>query len=142
MTHMEASKITDEETIKKINDIKKIEFENINKKRNFLDINATCLLNPKLILIGKNTLIPNFVKKGKLLEKIPVRIVKNSSYGYYQIRISSNYKKGKLNLKAGEEYVCDSKLLKKINEKAWKAIIKKRNNFKMAFNLYYLYFNI
>lgn len=126
MTPMEASKITDEETIKKINDIKKIEFENINKKRNFLDINATCLLNPKLILIGKNTLIPNFVKKGKLLEKIPVRIVKNSSYGYYQIRISSNYKKGKLNLKAGEEYVCDSKLLKKINEKTWKAIIKKK----------------
>ena len=86
-------------------------------------------MNPKLILIGKNTLIPNFVKKGKLLEKIPVRIVKNSSYGYYQIRISSNYKKGKLNLKAGEEYLCDSKLLKKINEKTWKAIIKKRNFF-------------
>ena len=39
MTPMEASKITDEETIKKINDIKKIEFENINKKRNFLEIN-------------------------------------------------------------------------------------------------------
>ena len=83
-------------------------------------------MNPKLILIGKNTLIPNFVK---IQEKIPVRIVKNSSYGYYQIKISSNYKKGKLNLKAGEEYVCDSKLLKKINEKTWKAIIKKRNNF-------------
>ena len=32
---MEASKITDEETIKKINDIKKVEFQNINKKRNF-----------------------------------------------------------------------------------------------------------
>ena len=95
-------------------------------KKTYLEINSTCLLNPKLILIGKNTLIPNFVKKGKLLEKIPVRIVKNSSYGYYQIRISSNYKKGKLNLKAGEEYVCDSKLLKKINEKAWRAVIKKK----------------
>ena len=35
MTPMEASKITDEETIKKINDIKKIEFENINKKKFF-----------------------------------------------------------------------------------------------------------
>ena len=126
MTPMEASKITDEETINKINDLKKNEFENINKKRTYLETNATCLLNPKLILIGKNTLIPNYVKKGKLLEKIPVRIVKNSSYGYYQIRISSNYKKGKLNLKAGEEYVCDSKLLKKINEKTWKAIIKKK----------------
>ena len=98
-------------------------------KKKFLEINSTYLLNPKLILIGKNTLIPNFVKKGKILEKIPVRIVKNSSYGYHQIRISSNYKKGKLNLKASEEYVCDSKLLKKINEKTWKALIKKRNNF-------------
>ena len=62
-------------------------------------------MNPKLILIGKNTQIPNFVKKGKILEKISVRILKNSLYGYYQIRISSNYKKGKLNLKADEEYV-------------------------------------
>ena len=79
-------------------------------------------MNPKLILIGKNTLIPNFVKKGKLLEKIPVRIVKNSSYGYYQIRISSNYKKGKLNLKAGEEYVCDSKLLKKLMKRCGKSL--------------------
>ena len=123
---MEASKITDEETINKINDLKKNEFENINKKRNFIEINSTCLLNPKLILIWKNILTQNFVKKGKILENIPVRIVKNSSYGYYQIRISSNYKKGKLNLKAGEEYVCDSKLFKKINEKTWKVLIKKK----------------
>ena len=48
-------------------------------KKKFLEINSTYLLNPKLILIGKITLIPNFVKKGKILEKIPVRIVKNSS---------------------------------------------------------------
>ena len=100
------------------------------------------LIESKTNFNWKNTLIPNFVKKGKLLEKIPVRIVKNSSYGYYQIRISSNYKKGKLNLKVVEEYVCDSKLLKKINEKTWKANIKKRNYFLMVFNLYYLYFNI
>ncbi len=89
MTPIEASKITDEETINKINDLKKAEFENINKKKTYLEINSTYLFNPKLILIGKNTLIPN-VKKGKILEKIPVTIVKNSSYGYYQIRISSN----------------------------------------------------
>ena len=95
------------------------------KKKFYRNKFKTCLLNPKLILIGKNTLIPN-VKKGKIIEKIPVTIVKNSSYGYYQIRISSNYKKGKLNLKAGEEYVYDSKLLKKINEKTWKASIKKK----------------
>ena len=40
MTPMEASKITDEETINKINDLKKNEFENINKKRNFIEINS------------------------------------------------------------------------------------------------------
>ena len=66
------------------------------------------------------------MKKGKLQEKIPVRIVKNSSYGYYQIKICCDYRKGKLLLKAGEEYVCDSKLLKKINEKTWKAIVRKK----------------
>jgi len=54
--------------------------------------------------VDTNTIV-ELIKKGKILEKIPVRIVKNSSYGYYQIIISSNYKKGKLNLKAGEEYV-------------------------------------
>ena len=69
------------------------------------------------------------MKKGKLLEKIPVRIVKNSLYGYYQIKICCDYRKGKLLLKACEdceEYVCDSKLLKKINEKTWKAIVRKK----------------
>ena len=66
------------------------------------------------------------MKKGKLLEKIPVRIVKNSLYGYYQIKIFCDYRKGKLLLKVGEEYVCDSKLLKKINEKTWKAIVRKK----------------
>ena len=53
-----------------------------------------------------------------------MRIVKNSSYGYYQIKICCDYRKGKLLL--GEEYVCDSKLLKKINEKTWKAIVRKK----------------
>ena len=77
MTPNEASKITDKETIKKINELKEKEFELINKKRSYLEINSTCLLNPKFILIGKNTLIPNFVKKGKIQEKIPVRIIRN-----------------------------------------------------------------
>ena len=36
MTPMEASKITDQETINKINDLKKNEFENINKKRKLI----------------------------------------------------------------------------------------------------------
>ena len=43
---MEASKITDEETIKKINDIKKIEFENINKK-NFFRYKCNLLIESK-----------------------------------------------------------------------------------------------
>ena len=72
------------------------------------------------------------MKKGKLLEKIPVRIVKNSLYGYYQIKIFYDYRKGKLLLNVGEEYVCYSKLLKKINEKTWKAIVRKN---KLLYNL-------
>ena len=47
--------IRDEETIKKINDIKNREFEKINKKRSYLEKNNTCLLNLKF-LISKNTL--------------------------------------------------------------------------------------
>ena len=74
MTPMEASKITDEETIKQINELKEKEFERINKKRTYLEINSICLLNPKFLLIGKNTLIPNYVKKGKLKERKIVKL--------------------------------------------------------------------
>ena len=47
MTPNEASKITNKETIKKINELKEKEFELINKKRSYLEINSTCLLNSK-----------------------------------------------------------------------------------------------
>ena len=40
---MEATKIINEETINKINDLKKNEFENINIKKTYLEINSTCL---------------------------------------------------------------------------------------------------
>ena len=63
--------------------------------KNFLD------MNPKLTLTGKITLTPNIEKQGKLLEKIPVKIVKKQSYGYYQIKICSDYIKDKLSLKSG-----------------------------------------
>ena len=69
ITPIEASKITNKENIIKINELKEKEFEHINKKRSYLKNNSTCLLNPKFILIGKNTLILNFVKKGKIQEK-------------------------------------------------------------------------
>ena len=68
MTPIEASKITNEESIKKINELKEKEFERINKKRTYLENNSTCLLNTKFILVAKNTLIPNFVKKRKIQE--------------------------------------------------------------------------
>jgi len=42
MTPNEASKITDEEEIKKINERKDKEFEKINRKRNFLEFGNTC----------------------------------------------------------------------------------------------------
>jgi len=65
-------------------------------------------------------------KKGKIKEKIWVRIIRNSSYVYYQIKVYNDYKNGKTRIKSGEEYICDSELLKKIKEKTWKAIIKKK----------------
>ena len=50
---LQTSKITDIDEIKRINEIKVKEFGRINKKRSFLKINDTCLLNPKFIIIGK-----------------------------------------------------------------------------------------
>ena len=72
-----AYKITDNIKIKGLNMIKTKEFEKINHKINYLEINSTCLLNPKLSIIGKNTIISNRVKKGKFDAKIPVRILKH-----------------------------------------------------------------
>ena len=59
MSPNEADKITDSEEIKKINEIKVKLFEKINKKRDFLKKGSNALLNPKFILIGKETLISN-----------------------------------------------------------------------------------
>ena len=126
MTPLEASHITDQDSIKKINDLKTNEFANINKKRTYLENDSTCLLNPKFIVIGKKTLIPNYVKKGKIQEKIPVKIIGNASFGYYRIEIFKNFKVKKIKLKKGEEYIADSKLIKKINEKTWKSIVNKK----------------
>ena len=80
------------ETIKKINSIKEKEFAKINNKRTYLESNSTCLLNPKFIKIGKNTLIPNYFKKVKFFEKIPVCIMKKASFGFYLIKIYLNFK--------------------------------------------------
>ena len=123
MSPNDASAIKDIDTINKINELKKKEFDKINKKRTYLQKGDTCLLNPKFLLIGKNTLIPNFIKKGKIQKKIPIKIIKNTSFGYYFIKIYQNYKKGKNDIKTGDIYVSDSKLLKKINIKTWKAIV-------------------
>ena len=49
MTPNEADNIRDEETIKKINEIKNREFEKISKKRSYLENNDTCLLNLKFL---------------------------------------------------------------------------------------------
>lgn len=85
------------------------------------------MLNPKLLLIGKYTLIPNYIKKGKITQKIPIKIIKNSSFGYYIIEICINYKNGKIKFKKGKTYVLDTKLLKKINLKTWKSIVSTNN---------------
>lgn len=57
MSPNEAVKITDIEIINKVNAIKKREFDKINNKRNYLQVNDICLLNLKFLLIGTNTLI-------------------------------------------------------------------------------------
>ena len=64
-----ASKITNIEEINKINAIKTKEFSKINNKRNYIKKGSFGLLNPKLIQIGKETLMPNYVKKGKKFNK-------------------------------------------------------------------------
>jgi len=120
-----AYKITDPDKIKKINEIKSKEFEKINKKRNYLQSNDPCLLNQKFLKLGKTTLISIFVKKGKSAEKIPVKIIKNTSFGYYLIKISVDFNHEKFNLSKGEEYIVDARLLKKIKEDTWNAIISK-----------------
>ena len=73
--------------------------------------------------MGKNTLIYNGVKKGKFAEKIPIKIIRNTSYGYYLIEVNFDYKKYNRNLTIDEEYVVDYRLLKKINPKTWNSLI-------------------
>ena len=85
------------------------------------------LIKSKIACDREKTLIPNFVKKGKIQEKIPVRIMDNASFGYYHIKIFKNYKAKKMNLRKGDENIVDSQSLKKISEKTWKAIINKKN---------------
>ena len=60
----EAAKIISVKEINKINDIKTKEFSKINHKINYIKDGSFGLLNPKFIQIGKETLIPNYVKKG------------------------------------------------------------------------------
>ena len=111
MSPNESSKITDLDEIKKINAIKEKLFDKINKKRNFLGKSSTALLNPKFILMGKETLIPNYIKKGKFKKKIPVKIIERVSYGYYRIKIYVDYKDKKIKFSNRKLLIADSKLL-------------------------------
>ena len=80
-------KLTDPNRIKEINDIKNNLFGKINTQRTYLKEKDTCLLNPNFLKLGKKTFVANFVKKGKIAEKIPVKILSNSSFGYYNVII-------------------------------------------------------
>ena len=57
------------------------------------------------------------------------KIVNNSSFEYYHIKIYMDYKREKNHIKIGEEYISDSKLFKKVYEKSRKILLirKKRN---------------
>ncbi len=125
MTPNEACKITNNDEIKRINNIKIKEFEKINKKRKYLEKNDLCLMNPKVLKIGKNTLIPNIIKKDKNNKKIPVKILERNGYGYYFIKAFLNYNDKNINIKSGSEYVVDCALLKKIKKNIWDAILSK-----------------
>jgi hypothetical protein len=123
MSPNEVSKITNEEEIKLVNERKKKEFEKINKKRTYLEEDDCCILNPKFVLIGNNTLIFNYIKKSKYKAKIPVKILNKASYGYYKIKLYADFKNKKFSLKKEDEFIVDTKLLKKIGEKTWKSIV-------------------
>ena len=127
MTPNQAYKITDKYTIGRINNIKLKEYEKINKKWNYLEKNELCLLNPKVLKIGKNTLIPNKVKKGKINKKIPVKILNRSGYGYYNIKAFLDYQDKTINIREGKEYIVDCVLLKKIQKNTWDAIVSQKN---------------
>ena len=62
-------------------------------------------------------MISNRVKKGKFDAKIQIRIISNSSYGYYLVKIAITYKNNTYEVKEGEEYIVNSFILKKINVK-------------------------
>jgi len=128
MTPNQAAKLTNENDINKVNKIKEKEFNKINLKRTYLETNNSCLLNPNFILIGKSTLIPNYIKKGKYKSKIPVKVLKKAGFGYYKIKFYAKYRSIKNIFKKGAEYIADSKLLKKIKDKTWKSIVSELNN--------------
>ena len=78
--------------------------------------------------MGKETLIPNYIKKGKFKKKIPVKIIERVSYGYYRIKIYVDYKDKKIKFYNGKLLIADSKLLKLINVKAWESIVNAHSN--------------
>ena len=123
MSPNDAAKITNEDEIKLNNERKNKEYDKINKKKTYLDENDCCLLNPKFILIGKYTMIPDYIKKRKYKAKIPVKIVNKASYGYYRIKLYIDFKNKKLLLNKDDEFIVDTKILKKIWEKTWKSIV-------------------
>jgi len=57
-------------------------------------------------------LMPNYVKKGKFYKKISIKIIKSVSYGYYRISFNINYSYKKIQIKKGDTFICDSKLIK------------------------------
>ena len=49
--------------------------------------------------------------------------LKNSSFGYYLVKIYKKYENNKIKFNKGDEYITDCKLLKKININSWNAIV-------------------
>ena len=123
MSPLKASKLSNEAEIKKVNELKEKEFAKINTKRTYIEPGKICLLNQNFILIGKTTLLPNYVKKGKNKAKIPVKTISRAGFGYYKIKLYLDFKNKKKKFKKGDEFIVDAKLLKIINEKAWRAIV-------------------
>lgn len=125
MSPFEAMKITDEEKIKEINEIKKKEYEKINEKKNILDIGEYILINPKFKKVGKNDLTYDQIKKNKLKFRIAAKIIDNKGNNY-KCEFYQNYHEGEI--KKGDIKYVENRLIHKCEKEEWEYFVNNHIN--------------
>ena len=111
-----------------LNNIKK-SFKNVGIELNNFIENEKILLNPKFLFKKKynnkspGTLIFNRIKHKKIYSKIVSTVVKKSGSNYL-IEINKDYPI--YDLKKGEQYYVNYKLIKKCNLESWKKIFNEK----------------